>query len=289
MEDEPGRFEVLLARLEEQPKWQIMAWGILLTLFLGVIDFLTGTEILIVLFYLFPVALVAWGVGEMAGMYMAVLTALIRLMTNLLAGQRYSHPLIYTWNTEAYLGVALLVNFLLSQLHIALRNAKTLARTDSLTGALNRHTFREILAAELDRARRYSHPFTVAYIDLDSFKPFNDRFGHGAGDQALKKIADIFLHNIRRTDVFARLGGDEFILYLPETGPKQAQSILQRLQKVLLEAMQVNQWGVTFSVGAVTFLSYPESVDEVIRAADQLMYEVKQNNKNGIAYSTYEK
>lgn len=288
MANHPGRFEAFLANLEDQPKWQVVIWGVLLTLFLGVIDFLTGTEISISLFYLIPVALVGWTVSAWAGMSLSFLAVVAGLGGDFLAGARFSHPLLWFWNGAMRFGVFSLVGCLLHRLHTSLHTAQTLARFDDLTGAMNQRSFRDLLMLELERARRYQHPFTVAYIDLDHFKVLNDRLGHSAGDVVLKTVGAVFMHNIRRTDVFARLGGDEFILYLPETGRKQAQHILPRLQNLLQREMQERNWDLTFSIGALTFLSYPESVDDVIRAADQLMYEVKRGGKNGILYSTYE-
>jgi len=289
MKRRPERFEAFLANIEGQPKWQLVIWGVLLTVFLGVIDFLSGDEISISFFYLLPVALLGWAVSAKAAIALALLAVVVRLGGDFLAGQRFSQPWIWLWNGGVNFGAFAVAGYLFDHLHAALHLAQTLARTDDLTGGMNHRAFRNFLSLELERARRYHHPFTVAYIDLDHFKNLNDRLGHSAGDAALKTIGEIFLGYTRRTDVFARLGGDEFILYLAETGRKEAQQILPRLSSILQKEIQARNWDLTFSIGALTFLSYPESVDEVIGAADRLMYEVKRGGKNGILYSTYEK
>ena len=133
-----------------------------------------------------------------------------------------------------------------------------------------------------------SRPYTMVYIDLDNFKTINDNLGHAVGDLVLKIVVDTILKQIRNTDFLARLGGDEFGLLLTDIDQKNAQSIVQRLQSALLEKMKFNEWTVTFSIGALTVLSMPESVDKLVSMTDALMYDVKGRGKNAIQYSVYE-
>jgi diguanylate cyclase (GGDEF)-like protein len=135
---------------------------------------------------------------------------------------------------------------------------------------------------EINRARRYEHPLTVVYIDLDNFKKINDLYGHITGDNLLRLVADTVKNNIRLTDTVARLGGDEFAILLPETGPELAEAITHKVQKINLEIMQKNGWPVTFSIGVVTFIDPPSTVDEILKASDHLMYVAKNNDKNNI-------
>jgi diguanylate cyclase (GGDEF)-like protein len=155
-----------------------------------------------------------------------------------------------------------------------------LAKTDFLTGVTNARSFFELADLEINRAKRYQHPFTLAYIDLDNFKTVNDTYGHLIGDSLLRLVADTIRNNIRVTDVYARLGGDEFAVLLPETNPEQSEIAINKVQTQLLDEMKKNNWPVTFSIGAVTFLTPPESVDEMIKKADNLMYSAKKNGKN---------
>jgi diguanylate cyclase (GGDEF)-like protein len=131
-------------------------------------------------------------------------------------------------------------------------------------------------------------PYTVVYIDLDNFKPINDKQGHSIGDLVLKAVVDTIQKQIRIADIFARFGGDEFAILLSDIGQEDAKRIVQRLRKTLLEKMDMHVWDVTFSIGALTFLTMPHSVEEMVRLTDELMYEVKVEGKNAIRYSVYE-
>jgi diguanylate cyclase (GGDEF)-like protein len=153
---------------------------------------------------------------------------------------------------------------------------------DPLTGAANARAFRGRARDEIDRSRRYGRPFTLAYVDLDNFKAVNDRFGHSAGDNLLRLVTDNIRKNLRTTDIFARVGGDEFVLLLPETGPESARAVLDKLQDKVTSSLQEAKWPVTLSVGAVIYLSPPDSVDAMIVQADNLMYQVKHSGKNRI-------
>jgi diguanylate cyclase (GGDEF)-like protein len=93
---------------------------------------------------------------------------------------------------------------------------------------------------------------------------------------------------IRSTDLLARLGGDEFAILLTDLDQQLAKAIVARLQSSLVEQMQTHEWDITFSIGVLTVLSMPESVDKLVSATDALMYEVKYKGKNAIQYSTYE-
>lgn len=135
---------------------------------------------------------------------------------------------------------------------------------------------------ELNKAKRFKRPFTIIFLDLDNFKEVNDNFGHDQGDAALCSVARTTAENIRSVDIFARLGGDEFAVFLPETGPDAADTIVKKLHASLLEAMQSNGWPITFSIGVATFDGEIGSVDQMIKKADDIMYSVKSSGKNNI-------
>ena len=106
--------------------------------------------------------------------------------------------------------------------------------------------------------------------------------GHLAGDELLAEVAATLRNNLRATDLPARLGGDEFAILLPETGHDEAGTVIARLREKLLARMKERGWPVTFSIGVAVFSDPPEQVDELVRAADGLMYEVKRNGKDAI-------
>lgn len=139
-----------------------------------------------------------------------------------------------------------------------------------------------MLNQELERSRRTGRPMTVAYIDLDDFKGVNDRLGHPAGDDLLRRIAASLTKSIRRIDVVARLGGDEFTILLPETTEPEARAVLARAEKSIGATTKADRFPVTASIGAVTFSRPPISVDEVVSRADRTMYKVKQRGKNQV-------
>jgi diguanylate cyclase (GGDEF)-like protein len=169
------------------------------------------------------------------------------------------------------------------QLQGALAAEKSLARTDYLTGALNVRAFAERAKREISRSQRYGHPLTVAYIDIDDFKIVNDRFGHSYGDKVLRAVSDCLKSNLRESDCLSRVGGDEFVVLLPETGLDQGQHVLDKFRSVVSNTALARESFVTFSIGAVVFDPPPSDVDELIRAADAVMYESKLDGKDRIS------
>jgi diguanylate cyclase (GGDEF)-like protein len=161
----------------------------------------------------------------------------------------------------------------------ALRRERLLARTDELTRIENRRAFYEVATREFERARRYGHPFTLAYFDVDGFKEVNARLGHHVGDGMLRMVAETARHAIRSSDVVARLGGDEFALLLNEAGPEAAIAVIEKLQAALREVSRGTGLPLTISGGVVTCLQPAESLEAVIGTADQLLYGAKHAGK----------
>jgi len=170
-----------------------------------------------------------------------------------------------------------------AKLKEALTRERSAARVDFLTGILNRRGFYEIAGSESQRSRRYKRPLSLVYVDLDNFKGVNDSMGHDAGDELLTEVAAVIHSEVRGTDTVGRLGGDEFAVLLPETDQEQGRIVVDKVQKQLLEAMQQKNWPVTFSIGLISFQTPPESIDEMVRGADKVMYSVKLKGKNSVA------
>ncbi|MGD0879661.1 MAG: GGDEF domain-containing protein [Anaerolineales bacterium] len=237
--------------------------------------------------YLIPIALLTWLIGQPAGMGAAVASAVVWVGTDIASEESYLPASVYVWNTFIVLGFFVIVVLLLSALKKALDHERELAQTDSLTGAMNRRFFFELLQMEIDRLQRYGHPFTIAYIDIDNFKEVNDRFGHVTGDRVLCLVTAWARRHIRKTDLVARLGGDEFALLLPETGQESALIILTKIQSEILTGTKSENWPVTISIGVLTCVSAPLGAQEVIGMVDDLMYTVKHTGKNAIKFSIY--
>jgi len=251
---------------------------------LGWIDYLTGDYSLIV-FYLIPVSLVAWFVNRPSGMFFCLLALFTRFVVN----EVHTHfalqsASLHYWNECIELLFLLIMSLLFSALRKNLDSEKTLASSDPLTGALNRRAFFDIAEYELNRSHRYEHATTIAYIDLDNFKGINDRLGHTVGDNLLITVTKTIASNIRNTDILSRFGGDEFVILLPETPAEAAATFLRKIHYQLNQAMSARNWPVSFSIGAITYPKAPPGVEEVIKKADMLMYEVKRSGKNRLLH-----
>jgi len=150
-------------------------------------------------------------------------------------------------------------------LRSSLARERRLARVDDLTGVRNARAFHEAAGAEIERARRYQHPFSVAVVDL----------GSRVGDELVRAAATILRGALRATDVVARLGRDELIALLPETTAASARIVLDKLRAGLAELRLADGRPAAPSIGGVTFLNPPHAVEEIIRATDERIAEAK--------------
>jgi diguanylate cyclase (GGDEF)-like protein len=275
-----------LANLEKRSKLFGAIIGFVLISTVGILDFLTGYEIEFSFFYLIPISLAAWYANRRVALAASLTSAAVWLVTQVVAGKP-SSPVIFAWNTLIVFGFFFTVAYLLSLLRKTLEQERELARTDYLTGAANSRIFFDLLQMEINRSQRYKHPFSIAYIDIDNFKAVNDRFGHTIGDQVLRTVVDQARKHLRKTDVIARLGGDEFAVLLPETGQESAQAAISKIQRDVFEGTnQVNR-SITLSIGILTCVDVPQTTDEIIKMADDLMYAAKHDSKNAIKSSVY--
>jgi diguanylate cyclase (GGDEF)-like protein/PAS domain S-box-containing protein len=164
---------------------------------------------------------------------------------------------------------------------------RRLATTDPLTGAFNRRQFFDKAKREFQRHRRYGHTFVLLLMDLDHFKRINDNFGHPAGDAALKTFVDAAGIIFRATDLFGRTGGEEFSALLPETDTANAVKVADRLRekvaglRVITEGRAIHY---TVSIGLTALGSDDESLRELVRRADQALYEAKRNGRNRVVW-----
>jgi diguanylate cyclase (GGDEF)-like protein len=176
---------------------------------------------------------------------------------------------------------------------IAIQNVRAVERiqeltiTDDCTGLFNsRHLF-SITEVELERSRRFNLPFSLIFIDLDHFKRVNDLHGHLTGSRLLAEIARTIKHSVRGIDSAFRYGGDEFIVLLPQTGKDAALEVTQRLMHALRDTHYLLAEGLEVRMMAsFGIASYPEdgnSIQEIIGAADQMMYLVKNSSRGNIA------
>jgi diguanylate cyclase (GGDEF)-like protein len=250
------------------------------TVVLGLADFLIGSEISFSIFYLIPVTLAVFVHGKRLGIVFSVLCSLIWIYADINSGLRYDSWFIPVWNTLVRFGYFLFHTALLSQLLKSIREVRDLSLHDPLTKAANWRYFEEYANRLIKISVRQNQKIALAYFDLDNFKKLNDTYGHASGDEALIAITNIVSSQIRPTDLFARLGGDEFALLLADADAKAADEVIVRINSRVLEAMRQRNWGVTLSIGAIVFSVLPSSIGPMLKAADDLMYEVKKSGKN---------
>ena len=205
---------ILSQHLRKNPKFASSFLGLSLVVLLGVLDYLTGPFLSFELFFILPISIAVWFGGRKAGIFISLASASAWFLADILAAPFLLSSFIPYWNTLMKLGFFLLVVYFLPLLREAWERERVSARTDYLTGAANKRYFFDLLFSEIQRSRRHSDSFTVAYLDIDNFKIVNDRFGHASGDTLLRIITDTLRKNVRAYDVIARLGGDEFALSL---------------------------------------------------------------------------
>lgn len=273
-----------VATISRNRELAVILTSLLLLCFLCWLDYITGDYSLII-FYLIPVSLPAWIIGKKTGGVFCVLSLIARIVADFSSSTVVQRSSLHYWNLFMEFLFLFIMSLLCSILKNKLESEKTLARTDPLTKTINRHFFFNLVEQEIKRARSHKRPSTIACIDLDNFKEINDKRGHATGDKLLMAVVDAISTHIRKTDILARFGGDEFVVFFPNTTGEFAQVTLEKIHRQLQESMSTHSWPVTFSIGAVSYLKSPESVEEAIRSADKLMYEVKHSGKNRLLHT----
>jgi len=169
---------------------------------------------------------------------------------------------------------------------LRIRWSEALSVTDDLTQLYNSRYLNQVLRREAKRASRSGRPLSLLFLDLDGFKGINDTHGHLAGSRALVEAAAVIRRCARETDVVARFGGDEFAIVLPDTGSEGAAAVGDRVRERLSVHAFLAQQGLhirlTASVGVATLPDVAASAEELVRAADMAMYQVKDSGKNGV-------
>lgn len=178
-----------------------------------------------------------------------------------------------------------LANLVMDQMELRL-----LAGTDPLTGAFNRRRFMGALEQEWSRVKRYRRALAVLMLDLDHFKAVNDTWGHGVGDEALKRVSQACQASLRSHDVFARVGGEEFAVLLPEVSELHAIAVAERLRQRIAD-LDVPADGKTISITVSVGIAHIDGAEgdvppaaRLIEAADDALYAAKSEGRNRIAY-----
>jgi diguanylate cyclase (GGDEF)-like protein len=291
--DSPLAEQHPLARLvgsamENLPTPTLVILGVAITIIVSIIDFwLTGQHISFLAFYCVPVFIFSWFLGWGPGLSSALVCSALNF------GIDFWHIKISQNPAEPFISgiTAVIVLVVMARTVTILRHLvhheRDVARTDDVTQVSNRRAFYEAMERELNRARRHTTPLTLMVLDLDNFKFVNDRYGHLTGDRVLRAVAETIQASLRITDTVSRLGGDEFGVLLPETDATESNRVANRIQTNLQQAMTVNQWPITISIGSATFITLPASPQDLLHQADALMYSVKHASKDAVLQQTF--
>ena len=248
-----------------------------LVLAIGYADHILGYQFGFSLFYLLPIIIATRNLGRNHGLFISVMCAVLWALMDTMHNVQYPSTFVFYWNSFIRLTLFLITVMIFD----GWEKEKETARTDTLTQVSNRLAFNEFGEMEMRRCRRYGHPFSLVYMDVDNFKIINDRFGHRAGDRLLVLLAESLRANFRETDLVSRLGGDEFAVILVETDAEGAKQALRRTCEALEKIPRMGSI-VTLSIGLLTFVRPPDTFEEAVRKADEMMYLAKNKGKNCI-------
>jgi diguanylate cyclase (GGDEF)-like protein len=182
----------------------------------------------------------------------------------------------------------MLLEQLASQIAMPVENSRLYARTatrariDELTGLFNRRSLDEVIDSEISRHSRYGGVFSLAILDLDSFKAFNDSYGHLAGDGILGQVGSIIKNTIRGSDQAFRYGGDEFAVLLPETTTGAASQVVERVRQKIATNLETGDIPITASIGLASWPADGIGQVDIIAAADGALYKAKRSGGNRI-------
>jgi diguanylate cyclase (GGDEF)-like protein len=244
---------------------------------------LLGPAVSLSVLYLIPAGLVGWYVSTWLGL--ALIAAIYAGIVGItLAEGNLPSQFPAVLNAVNSFGILAAVLFLEEAFRRARERQRISNQMDSVTGVVHAHAFLDLAANELARARRTMRPCTIAYLDIDDFRAFNDERGHGAADDALRGLVQQMRSAVRVVDVMGRMGGDEFAILLPETDPEQARAAVSKVDKAFQDFARLRGWSLSQSMGVVTYFTPPQSVDEMLKKADGLMTLAKSEGKNAVKF-----
>ncbi len=263
------------------PEKLAMLVSYLTILFLFPIDFITGPQVSLHVFYIFPLILISLHCSNKLAVIAALVEAIVFQIIALLPFAQLSLTI------KMYLALMIIFSNCLIVVisRYARKNtleAERLAIIDPLTKLYNRRALEIALEIEIVRQKRYGGFFSLALIDLDGFKMLNDSKGHQSGDTALLLLADLLREHTRESDTISRIGGDEFVILMPNTHSLDCQLLCELLNIRITKAMITAGFNITASIGYTTIEQTPSLFTDVLSDADKAMYKAKFNGKGRV-------
>ncbi len=267
------------------PRQLAMAIGMVAFLAVAAVDVATGVNVSLLPVHLVPTLFVGWFVGIRWGIGFAIAALVVQVLIGREAGLHQD----VMWQIDR--GMDFLVVLLLLGMQARLKQLREdglrQAKHDSLTGTLNRSGFYAALDREIERAKRYGHPFSLIYFDCSNFRQVNDTLGHHAGDRLLKRVARELQENMRKIDAIGRLSGDEFAILLSESDTDATCRTAYHLKEKMAALMEKEQWPLSFNMGAASFTTPPDNIEAVLDSADKLMVRVRQTDRDAVACEVF--
>jgi diguanylate cyclase (GGDEF)-like protein len=286
--ESPGFFRGFARWIDGLPAGVVFALTLGTVAVAGIADEVTGADVDVTVLYLLPISFAAWFLGAAGGLGIALASVIAGWAADVATRSYYAPRLpIQVLNLAAQLALFTVVAVAVASLRKGGSREAALARTDSLTGLLNRRGFLEVARREIARSARSGRPLTVVLVDVDRFKEVNDVRGQDAGDHLLGGMGTALRAATRAVDASARLGGDEFAVLLPDADIASIASVLDRLRLVLMQAAAEKAAPVTVSLGAATFSRPPASLDEMLRAAGRMLQDAKTNGGTGVRHHAF--
>lgn len=186
--------------------------------------------------------------------------------------------------TAVYIILLALILFLGSYYILSRNKIEKIMKIDHLTKADTRGVLMEKITAEHQRYLRYKRPYSISIIDIDHFKKINDSYGHLAGDDVLRTMADLVNNHLRSCDGFGRYGGEEFIILLPETALREAVAVSENIRQLIQNHDFPGPGTVTVSMGVAEIHTDISSIDDLIDEADRRLYRAKAEGRNKVCY-----
>lgn len=233
-----------------------------------------------------PVVVIAWIAGRKGGLLFSIFSVAIWVVADIISARQFSAQWIPWANAAARLMTYSLVALLTSQIRLQYKMEHIHATRDALTGLLNRRVFFETGVAEVKRSQYDTRSLAVIFLDLDDFKQLNDTKGHDVGDAALRATAKAMLGALPSGNCVARLGGDEFAIILPEIKYEAAVEAGRKIYASVNTSLAAFP-PVTGSIGIAWFEKVDRLFPAMVKAADELMYEVKESGKNNMRSQRY--